>query len=47
MPANNFNTKGLTREQVLIAKEKYGSNKLDYKKENGFLEAIKSLPKSQ
>ena len=45
MPANNFDTKGLTNEQVLIARKKYGNNQLDYKKENGFLEAIKSLAK--
>ena len=45
MPLNNFNITGLTDEQVRIAREKYGSYQLDYKKENGFLEAIKSLAK--
>jgi len=45
MPANNFNIKGLTNEQVLDAREKYGYNRLDYKKENGFFDAIKSLAK--
>ena len=30
---------------MLIARKKYGNNQLDYKKENGFLEAIKSLAK--
>lgn len=45
MPANNFNIKGLTTEQVDIAREKFGQNKLQYKKENGFIDAIKSLVK--
>ncbi len=45
MPANNFNINGLTDEQVIIAREKYGQNKLQYKKENGFLDALKSLAK--
>jgi Ca2+-transporting ATPase len=45
MPANNFSIKGLTKEQVLLSREKYGSNILNYKKENGFLDAIKSLAK--
>lgn len=37
MPVNNCNINGLTNEQVLDAREKYGYNRLDYKKENGFL----------
>ncbi|MFN0083670.1 MAG: cation-translocating P-type ATPase [Ferruginibacter sp.] len=45
MSANNFNINGLTNEQVIIAREKYGQNKLQYKKENGFLDALKSLAK--
>ncbi len=45
MPANNFNINGLTNEQVIIAREKYGQNKLAYKKENGFVDALKSLGK--
>ena len=45
MPANNFNIKGLTQEQVVEARKKYGYNQLDYKKENGFLDAVKSLAK--
>lgn len=45
MSVNNFNIKGLTHEQVLKAREKYGYNSLDYKKENGFFDAIKSLAK--
>jgi len=45
MPANNFNIQGLTNEQVLEARKKYGYNRLDYKKENGFFDAIKNLAK--
>lgn len=45
MAANNFNITGLTDEQVTAAREKYGYNRLAYKKENGFLEALKSLAK--
>lgn len=45
MSASNFNITGLTNGQVLIAREQYGSNTLDYKKENGFSDALKSLAK--
>src|ERR1035437_480804 len=45
MPANNFNIKGLTNEQVLEAREKFGRNQLNYKKENGLLDALKTLAK--
>jgi len=45
MPDNNFNITGLTNEQVLSAREKYGRNKLEFKKENGFIDALKSLAK--
>ncbi len=45
MPANHFNIKGLTLKQVLEAREKYGYNKLNYKKENRFLEVLKTLAK--
>ncbi|MEO7490932.1 MAG: cation-translocating P-type ATPase [Ferruginibacter sp.] len=45
MPANNFNIQGLTNEQVLDAKKKYGSNTLEYKKENQFLNVIKTVAK--
>lgn len=45
MAANNFNIEGLTDEQVTAAREKYGYNRLAYKKENGFFEALKSLAK--
>lgn len=43
MPSNNFNIKGLSSEQVKEAREKYGQNRADYKKENVFVTAIKSL----
>ena len=45
MPDNNFNITGLTNDQVLSAREKYGHNKLEFKKENGFIDALKSLAK--
>ncbi len=45
MPANHFNIKGLTPQQVLEAREKYGYNKLNYKKENRLLEVLKTLVK--
>src|SRR5688572_19751032 len=45
MPVNNFNLKGLTDEEVLQAREKYGYNKLVQKQENRVWKAIKSLAK--
>lgn len=45
MSVNNFNIKGLSPEEVIKAREKYGQNKLTYKKDNGFLDAVKSLAK--
>jgi Ca2+-transporting ATPase len=45
MANNNFNIEGLTDEQVLEAREKFGHNTLEFKKENGFIDAIKSLAK--
>ncbi len=45
MSTNNFNITGLTDDQVIEARKKYGSNRLVYKKENGFIDAIKSLAK--
>ena len=45
MPVDNFNIKGLTDEQVLESRKKYGYNRLEYKKENGFIDALKSLVK--
>lgn len=43
MPAKDFNIPGLTNEQVILAREKYGPNTLDYKKENNILDAVKSI----
>ncbi len=45
MPANHFNISGLTNEQVVFAREKFGQNKLDYKKGNEFLDTIKRIAK--
>jgi len=45
MPANNFNINGLTDQQVLEARNHFGYNRLDYKKDNEFLDALKSLVK--
>lgn len=45
MPANNFDITGLTDEQVLDSRKNHGDNRLAYKKESGFLGAIKSLAK--
>jgi Ca2+-transporting ATPase len=45
MPSSNYNISGLTNEQVLEARNKHGNNQLIYKKENGFLDAIKSIIK--
>jgi len=45
MATNNFGIEGLTNEQVLEARKKYGYNRLNYKKENTFLDALKSLAK--
>ena len=45
MPSNTFNIKGLTHQEVLESREKHGYNRLQYKKENGFIDALKSLAK--
>ena len=45
MSTSNFNINGLSDADVLSAREKYGTNTLTYKKENGFLDALKSLAK--
>lgn len=45
MSSKTFNIKGLTQNQVTDARERYGSNVLNYKKENGFLNAMMSLVK--
>lgn len=43
MPNNSL--QGLTDAQVLASREKHGNNQLNFKTENGFLEALKSLAK--
>jgi Ca2+-transporting ATPase len=43
MSTNQFNILGLTNEQVILAREKFGKNRLDYKKQNSFLEALKHI----
>lgn len=45
MSVNNFQISGLTDEEVLQARELHGQNKLAFKKENGFIDAVKSLAK--
>ncbi|OAD90298.1 haloacid dehalogenase [Aequorivita soesokkakensis] len=45
MPITNFNIKGLTNSEVLASRKKFGSNVLESKKKNHFLEAIKGLVK--
>ncbi len=45
MAVSNFDIKGLTNEEVSIARAKFGQNKLKYKRENTILDAIKSLAK--
>ncbi len=45
MASTNFNIKGLSPEAVKESREKYGSNKADYKKENGFMDALKNIIK--
>ena len=45
MALSNFDIKGLTDKQVITAREKFGKNKLKYKRENTILDAIKSLAK--
>ncbi len=43
MHENTFHISGLTNEQVLLERKKSGQNKLDYKKENGFLNTLKRI----
>jgi Ca2+-transporting ATPase len=45
MPVNNFNVQGLTNKQVIEARAKCGPNILRYKKENGFVDALRGLIK--
>ena len=43
MSRNNYNIAGLNDEQVTASRAKFGTNKLDYKKENGFLDTVISI----
>jgi len=43
IPTNQFNISGLTTKQVIIAREKFGQNKLNYKKENTLLNTLKRI----
>ncbi len=45
MPSNNFNIKGLNSTQVKESRNKYGYNRSEFKKENGFVDALKSIAK--
>ena len=45
MSTNNFDIKGLTDQEVIASRGKFGSNDLKFKKENGAIEALKSLAK--
>lgn len=45
MPENQFNITGLVDEAVILAREKFGQNKLDYKKENTFFDTLKRIVK--
>ena len=45
MPANNFSISGLTSEQVLLARAQFGTNTLNYKKENSVFHAFVKLAK--
>ncbi|MEO6303404.1 MAG: HAD-IC family P-type ATPase, partial [Bacteroidia bacterium] len=45
MAENNFNIEGLSAESVAQSREKNGSNKSEYKKENGLLDALKAIAK--
>jgi P-type Ca2+ transporter type 2C len=45
MASNNFNIQGLSDEQVLTARASHGSNRLTYKRQNGFLDALISVIK--
>ena len=45
MSENNFNIKGLTNEQVILGREKFGQNALKYKQDNTVLDLLKKLVK--
>ena len=45
MSVNNFNIQGLSQQQVLTSREKYGKNSVDYQHKNTFLNALKGFLK--
>lgn len=45
MSEKNFNIKGLNDQEVILARKKFGQNKLDFKKENNFLDTVKRIAK--
>jgi Ca2+-transporting ATPase len=45
MPINQFSIKGLDSEQVNLSREKFGRNKLVYKKENNFIDVLLRIVK--
>jgi Ca2+-transporting ATPase len=45
MDEHNFHLKGLSAAEVLASRTKFGKNTLDFKRENGFLDALRSLVK--
>lgn len=45
MHADHFNIKGLTEEEVTLARKNFGKNTLNYKQENNIVDAIKNLAK--
>jgi Ca2+-transporting ATPase len=45
MSVNNLNITGLTDDFVLRSRAQFGKNELNFKKENGMLDALKSFAK--
>lgn len=45
MHSHSSEIKGLTKAEVEASRKKYGTNSIDFKKENGFIDALKSLAK--
>ncbi|MCB0704840.1 MAG: cation-translocating P-type ATPase [Saprospiraceae bacterium] len=45
MSIDNFGMSGLSSEQVLESRQKFGDNQIYYKKHSGFLDGLKSLAK--
>ena len=43
MPSNNFNIKGLSQEEVLTSRAKYGKNSVNYQHENTFWKALRGF----